>query len=170
MIVRRVAPPDWAAVIAVHTAAFPVDATGMSPEARLVEELRADGDIIPALSLVAVRDDAVVGHVVCSHGAVAGKPVPGLGPLGVLPAHQGRGIGQALMHAVLGAADALDEPAVVLLGSPAYYRRFGFVPAGPLGIESPDPRWGDHFQVRRLTAWYGSLQGAFQYAAAFGRL
>lgn len=44
-----------------------------------------------------------------------------LGPLGVAPSHQAAGIGSALVHAVLGAADALDEALVALLGAPAYY-------------------------------------------------
>jgi hypothetical protein len=39
---------------------------------------------------------------------------------------QRRGVGGALMHRVLAAADALDVPAVVVLGDPGYYRRFGF--------------------------------------------
>ena len=54
------------------------------------------------------------------------------------------------MHAVLGAAEALDAPLVALLGNPGFYRRFGFVPSTDVGIEAPDPAWGVHFQVRPL--------------------
>jgi putative acetyltransferase len=53
------------------------------------------------------------------------------------------------MHAVLGAADALDEPLVGLLGDPAYYRRFGFVSAESVGVAAPDSSWGDSFQFDR---------------------
>ncbi len=74
------------------------------------------------------------------------------------------------MHAVLAAADALDEPAVCLLGSPAYYSRFGFRRSTDVGIDPPDPAWGEHFQVRLLTAWTAELRGTFRYAAAFDRL
>ncbi|MGH9296180.1 MAG: GNAT family N-acetyltransferase [Acidimicrobiales bacterium] len=95
------------------------------------------------------------------------RPSVGLGPLGVLPSHQGGGIGQALMHAVLAAADALDAPEVVLLGSPSYYGRFGFRPAEELGVLPPDPSWGGHFQIRALTAWDGTIAGVFGYAPAF---
>lgn len=56
------------------------------------------------------------------------------------------------MHGVLAAADALDEQAVVLLGEPSYYRRFGFALAAPLGLLPPDPAWTQHFQVRPLNA------------------
>ena len=140
------------------------------PEARLVDALRDDGDAIPALTLVALSHEQVVGHVVCSRATVDGRPSVGLGPLGVLPAHQRRGIGQALMHGVLAAANALDEPAVVLLGDPLYYGRFGFVLAGTLGILPGDPGWAPHFQVRPLSAWDGSLHGTFHYASAFDDL
>jgi putative acetyltransferase len=73
------------------------------------------------------------------------------------------------MHAVLGAADALGEPLVGLLGDPAYYRRFGFVPAQSIGVAAPDSSWGDGFQVRTLTRYEG-LTGRFHYAGPFDRL
>jgi putative acetyltransferase len=75
----------------------------------------------------------------------------------------------ALMHAVLGAADALDEPFVALLGDPDFYRRFGFVPSTEVGIVSPDPAWGRYFQVRALSA-YRPMTGVFAYAEPFNRL
>jgi putative acetyltransferase len=78
-------------------------------------------------------------------------------------------VGTALMHAVLGAADALGEPLVALLGNPLYYGRFGFVPAQPAGIVAPVPAWGDNFQVRTLSRYEGQT-GRFRYAAPFDRL
>lgn len=161
MIVRRERPADRAAVHAVHRAAF---ATPV--EADLVDALRADPGWLPALSLVA-DDGEVHGHVVCTRGTVGGTPALGLGPLGVVPAHRRTGVGSALMHAVLAAADALDEPVVVLLGHQDYYPRFGFVPALDLGITPPDPAWGAHFQARPLTAYTQALRGEFAYAAPF---
>lgn len=165
VIVRLELAQDRSAVFGVHLAAF-----GGEAEARLVDGLRDDGNALPGLSLVALLEGDVAGHVVCSRGGVDGRPALGLGPLGVRPGDQRRGLGQALMHAVLAAADALDEPAVVLLGDPAYYRRFGFVLAEPLGLLPPDPSWAPHFQVRRLTAWDPGLRGTFRYAPAFDRL
>ena len=171
-------PDDAGAVRAVHTAAFPAsdDAGGVPIEAPLVDALRADEGWLPRLSLLAVVDDRIVGHVVCTRGWVAtgpGRgdvPVLGLGPLGVVPADQGRGCGTALMHAVLGAADALDEPLVALLGEPAYYGRFGFRPAADLGIGAPDPQWGAYFQVRPLAAFDPAIGGPFRYARPFAEL
>jgi len=94
-------------------------------------------------------------------------PVLGLGPLGADPDHQRRGVGIALMHAVIGAADAMGEPLIALLGSPHYYPRFGFVRSTEHGIEPPNPHYGADFQVRTLAAHDPSVRGTFRYAAAF---
>lgn len=170
MILRRETPADRPAIFAVQTAAFSRGDGDVVAEAQLVDNLRTDGDVVPALSLVATLGDDVVGHGLCSLGRVDGRRLLGLGPLGVLPAYQGRGVGHALMHGLLAAADALDEPAVAVLGDPSYYGRFGFVPAEPLGILPSDPEWAPYFQVRLLTAWDPSLRGTYRYAPAFDRL
>ncbi|WP_405433240.1 GNAT family N-acetyltransferase [Micromonospora sp. NBC_00617] len=183
MLIRRETPADVDAIRAVHAAAFarttddgtPAEATPVEAtpaEATLVDALRADEGWLPAYSLVAVDPDGlVVGHVVATRARVAGQPVAlGLGPLGVLPAWQRRGVGTALMHAVLGAADARDEPLVVLLGHPEYYPRFGFRPAVELGVTPPQP-WGPpYFMARPLTAWRESIRGEFRYARPFDEL
>ena len=82
-----------------------------------------------------------------------------MGPIGVLPEDQGVGIGSALMNALLTAADAADVPMVVLLGAPQYYGSFGFRPAQELGVISPEPRWGEAFQARPLTAYTPGRRG-----------
>lgn len=184
-MIRRERPSDVATVREVTAAAFrtvehaasSVDDDGVSGEATLVEWLREDPGWIPELALVAespipeaAAQEELVGHVVATRGRLATGPALGLGPLSVHPAHQRRGVGSALMHAVLGAADARGEAVVVLLGEPAYYSRFGFVPAHTLDIEAPDPAWGDYFQARALSAWHNGFRGRFSYAAPFDRL
>jgi len=165
LIRREVVAGDAADVRAVTAAAF-----GRSVEATLVDELRASSAWLPALSLVALDAAGdVTGHVVCSRGHVGPAPVLALGPLSVRPDCQRRGVGSALMHAVLGAGDALDEPLVALLGSPAYYARFGFRLSGEHGIEPPRPEWRPHFQVRVLTAYRPALRGTFTYPEPFDR-
>ncbi|WP_410587750.1 GNAT family N-acetyltransferase [Amycolatopsis sp. lyj-23] len=172
MLIRRETPADRAAIHAVHSAAFRREGNEPPVEAPLVDELRAEGDLVDALSLVAVRDGEVVGHVCCSRARVGEDTTAavGLGPLGVLPAHQRSGVGSALVHTVLGAADALGHGLVVLLGNPAYYSRFGFVLADTLSITAPDPAWGPHFQARTLTRYHPAQAGAFEYAPAFSRI
>jgi putative acetyltransferase len=167
MILRRYDVADRDAVRRIHAEAFRQEAGVLPPEVGLLDALLDAGDVIPALSLVALADGEPVGHVLCSRATVGTTPVAGLGPIGVLPARQGRGTGAALLHAVLGAADALELPLVGLLGSPELYGRFGFVPAASLGVEPPDPAWGGFFQVRALSAYDPSVTGAFRYAAAF---
>jgi putative acetyltransferase len=172
VLLRRYEPRDREAVRRIHAEAFrlPDDPSGTPVEVGLVDALIDAGDVVPALSLVAVRDGELVGHVVCSKATVDDHPAVGLGPIGVLPAHQRRGVGGALMHAVLAAADALELPLVALVGSTQYYARYGFVPARQLRIEPPDPAWGDHFQVRKLTAYQSGIVGRFRYAPAFEEL
>jgi putative acetyltransferase len=136
-----------------------------------VDWLRASPAWIPELSLVALGPDGdVVGHVVCTRGTVGTAPVLALGPLAVRPDWQRRGVGKALMHAVLGAGDALREPLVALLGSPGYYPRFGFRPAREHGIAPKHPEWADHFQVRTLTAYDLAVRGEFAYPEPFDRV
>ena len=177
MIVRRERPADHDAVRRLHVAAFtrdpvtgeirPADAV---PEARLVDELREDAGFLPHLSLVAVDGDDVVGHVIATRGWLEpyGTPVLGLGPVGVQPDRQRSGVGTVLVHALLAVAEAAGERLVALLGDPAYYRRFGFVPSTELGVESPDPTWGEHFQARLLSR--APLRGTFRYAEPFDRV
>ena len=170
-MIRRETPRDVPAIAAVTTAAFRQGADGPEPvETALLARLRADASWLPALSLVAIADGAVIGHVVCTRGYVDDVPALGLGPISVRPDHRRRGVGHALMHAVLGAAEATDEALVALLGDPAFYRRFGFVAASDLGIAAPDPAWGRHFQARALSACPAGLTGTFRYAAPFARV
>jgi putative acetyltransferase len=170
MFLRRERPADRTAIYAIHAAAFAREDGQVAPEAHLVDGLRDEGDILPACSIVAESGNELVGHVVRSRVTVDGYPLLGLGPLWVLPSQQRRGVGGALMHAVLAAADALDVPAVVVLGDPGYYRRFGFELAAPIGVHPPQPEWAKHFQIRRLTAWTNTIGGMVRYATAFDRL
>jgi putative acetyltransferase len=177
VIIRRELPDDVSAIRAVTAAAFrgvahsapPAEPGGDPGEATLVSWLRDDASWVAQLSLVAIEDNFVVGHVVATRAHVDARPALGLGPLSVLPHRQKAGIGAALMHAVLAAADALGEPLVGLLGDPAFYRRFGFLPSQSIGIAAPDSSWGDYFQVRTLTRYEG-MTGRFSYASPFDRL
>jgi putative acetyltransferase len=171
MLIRRESAGDVDAIYAVTAAAFARPGEDVPAEAPLVGELRAGPAWIPELSLVALDSGGdVIGHVVGSRGTVESAPVLALGPLSVRPDWQRRGVGHALMHAVLGAADALGEPLVALLGSTKYYPRFGFQLASDYGITPAHPGWEPHFQVRTLTAYDPAVRGRFAYPEPFDRV
>jgi putative acetyltransferase len=114
--------------------------------------------------------DEVIGHVLCTRGHVGQAPVLALGPLTVRPDSQLHGVGSALMHAILGAGDALNEPMVGLLGNPAYYSRFGFRLSTEYQIMPAKPEWQPHFQVRLLISYRTWLRGTFTYPEPFDRI
>jgi len=160
---------DERAVFALHAAAFPGDG-----EARLVDALRAS--VAPSVSLVAtLAGDEVVGHVFVSPVTLDTEPgardLGGLAPVGVLPAHQGRGVGGALVRAALDASRRAGFRAVFLLGDPAWYARFGFAPAAALGFADGDGDPGAAFQQVELEP--GALagrHGRVRYPDAFDAL
>jgi len=165
VLIRLESARDADRIHELQAAAF-----GQIAEADLAVALRAGGHCIPEMCFVAEIDERVVGHVVCSTGFVGDAPVAGLGPIGVEPDLQHDGIGSALMHAAIGAAEARHEPMIVLLGNPAYYCRFGFTPASDIGIAPPEEAWGPHFQSRALTHHDASLTGTYRYAEPFDQL
>ena len=150
----------------VHEAAF-----GRPGEAKLVARLRQEAR--PCISLVAEAAGRVVGHVFFSpvtiEGARPNAPdAGGLAPVGVLPDHQGRGAGSALIRAGIEASRALGWQLLFVLGNPAYYGRFGFVLAAPHGLHYESHAFDVAFQVQELTP--GALAGVagfVRYPAAF---
>ena len=126
---RPEAADDREAVDRLLRAAFPTSA-----EARLVERLCGDGDAV--LSLVAVEAGDVVGHVLFSRLRAPASALA-LAPLAVRADRRRRGIGARLVEAGLDRAKREGWRAVVVLGDPAYYRRFGFRPETVQGMASP---------------------------------
>ena len=123
LVLRRERPGDLEPTRALHDVAFGVPAGAEhSVETRILDRLRAEGDVLDALTLVADLHGEVVGHVVCSRATMGDGPSIALGPIAVHPDHQGAGIGSALVAAVLVTADLGGEPSVVLLGDPGLVR------------------------------------------------
>jgi putative acetyltransferase len=181
VLIRREGAGDAGVIRAITAAAFarsgrgPAGAAtrsgGVPAEATLIDELRDSAAWIPALSLVAVEPGGeVTGHVLCTRGHVGDAPVLALGPLAVRPDRQRAGVGSALVHAVLGAGDALGESLVALLGDPGYYHRFGFRLSEEYQITPPVAGWRPHFQIRLLSAYRPEVRGPFRYAEPFDRV
>lgn len=149
-----------------------VAAFGREAEARLVERLRATGKA--QASLVAEVGGRLLGHVLFSPIVIeaAGNTVKvaALAPLAVLPAFQRLGIGSALVSAGLGRLKA-SAAAVLVVGEPQYYLRFGFVPASRFGIRCPFPAPDEYFMALELVP--GSLKncsGLARYGHEFDDL
>jgi putative acetyltransferase len=134
------------------------DAFGRPDEADLVDRLRAQAD--PYLGLVAVEGGEVVGHIAFSPVTLEppGREIAALGlaPMAVLPAHQRAGVGTALVRGGLAAARRAGFDAVVVLGHPAYYPRFGFRPVPDLRCTYDAPP--EAFMALALAP--GALDGA----------
>ncbi|MFC5062310.1 GNAT family N-acetyltransferase [Actinomycetospora atypica] len=158
-------PQDADAVRAVVAAAFPTPA-----EADLVDALRRGPDAwIEGLSTVAEDDEGrVVGHALLTRCHVGDEPALALAPCSVLPDHQRRGVGTAVIRAALDAAQDLGETLVVVLGHPDYYPRFGFTPAAASGVRVSFEVPAGALMVLPLDATRAVPRGTVRYPAAFG--
>lgn len=144
-IIRDEEASDAAAIRAVHASCFPTPA-----EADLVDNLRAAGRL--TVSLVALADEAIVGHVAFSPVSTdAGVVGLGLAPVAVIEGHRREGVAAKLIQAGLEACRKYGCGWVVVLGSPEYYSRFGFQAAAEYGL-SDEYGGGPAFQVLELTA------------------
>jgi putative acetyltransferase len=156
-------PGDFTAIRAVLRHAFPTD-----EEADLVEQLRADGDVL--VELGAASDAAIQGHILYSSLAIerdgAAIKAAALAPVAVLPAFQGRGIGGALIRAGNARCAELGLEAIVVLGHADYYPRFGFSAQTAESLQAPFS--GSHFMALELKAGVLKNGGKVRYAKAFG--
>jgi putative acetyltransferase len=166
MIIRPEKEEDREAIRRVNNLAF-----NRPNEANLVDALRIRA--YPYLSLVAVLDDRVVGHIFFSpvwiESEGAGFMAMGLAPMAVLPEFQKQGIGSELIRQGLNECRRLGHNIVVVLGHPRYYPRFGFVPASSKGLRYEYDVPDEVFMVVELEPGaLGSRQGLVKYHPEFG--
>lgn len=167
MLIRAEERDDRQAVHAVNASAFETSA-----EANLVDVLREQAR--PIISLVAIDGTTVVGHILFSPVRLSDRPefkIMGLAPMAVTPEHQRKGIGLGLVRAGLEQCRQLGFGAVVVLGHPEYYPRFGFLPSMSFGIKCEYDVPEEVFMALELQP--GFLQGSsgtIQYHPAFNRL
>jgi len=161
--IRPAVPSDYAAIRAVTEAAFD---TSTGNEAGIIEGVRAEGrDLV---ELVAEIEGEIVGHILFNRMRTDPPlAVAGLGPLGVAPAHQGTGVGSALSRAGIEACRAAGMEAVVVLGHPPYYPRFGFSAQAAAKIATP---FAGRPAFMAMALRPGALDHAIRvdYPAAFG--
>lgn len=107
----------------------------------LVHTMRDSELFIPELDFVALLNGKIVGNIMYTHSMVAEGddrifPVITFGPVSVLPKYQNKGIGSKLIEHTIKLAKEMGYPAIFIYGDPAYYKRFGFVPAENYGIRN----------------------------------
>jgi putative acetyltransferase len=164
MIIRDEEKTDNIAVRKVNVSAFETPA-----EANLVDTLREHAQSV--ISMVAEENGSIVGHIMFSPVHLSGDPelkVMGLGPMAVIPQYQNKGIGSALVKTGLNKCKELGVVAVVVLGHPHFYPRFGFSPSLDFGIDSEYDVPAEVFMALELypNSLYGKT-GRVKYHSAF---
>ena len=133
MIIRPEHTDDIDRIREINISAF-----GEESEANLIDALRKSG--VPLISLVAEEDKTVIGHIMFSPVTIdngcSDISAAGLAPMAVLPEFQRKGVGSMLVKEGLEQCKQAGYSAVIVLGHPEYYPRFGFVPSSTYNIKS----------------------------------
>jgi putative acetyltransferase len=168
IVIRAETIQDHSAVHSVIESAF-----GQASEADLVDALRKVAS--PQISLVAVQDDQIVGHIFFSPVSVESErdifTAIGLAPLAVLPEYQNHGIGSRLIQEGLMECQRRGQDIVFVVGHPEYYPRFGFTVAKEKGFRCEYPVPDEVFMVAELKPGaLGGKQGLVKYLPEFGNV
>jgi len=143
------------------------DAFGGEGEAKLVSLLRIRKELL--ISLVATKDDEIIGHVCASPVTVNGNnhSIAGIGPLSVYESHRCSGIGGMLMEEVIAQLRNDGCVAAVLLGNPTYYPRFGLLSGASFNLQN-EYGAGDPFMAMELQEGaLNNISGMVTYVSAF---
>jgi putative acetyltransferase len=158
---------DQEAIRQINDSAFKGD-----NESRLVDAIRNSELFVPELSLVAVAEGKLIGHILLSIVYINSDegeiPTLALAPMAVVPEHQNKGVGTLLVEEGLKRAEDQGFKHAVVLGHPGFYPKFGFVAASTKGIESPFPVPDEVFMALEIKE--GSLnqvKGKLVYPPAF---
>lgn len=167
-MIRQERVQDYAQIYDVIQKAFENEKMTDHKEHILVDQLRHTEAYISELALVYAENGEILGQICYSECFIGEHPVLALAPVAVLPAHQGKGIGTQLIEASIERAKWSGFSAILVLGNPELYKRFGFVQASEFGIEAPFDAPQENYMVMPL--YKGSLtgiSGAVKYAAPF---
>ena len=137
LIIRQENNADYKKIYELNLLAFEE-----KEEAVLVDLLRKNDEFIPQLSLVALYNNEIVGHILFTKIRIIDdneneQESLALAPMAVLPKYQKKGIGGTLIKKGLNIATKLNFKSVIVLGHEHYYPKFGFVPTVKWNIKSP---------------------------------
>lgn len=147
LIIRDEQPDDIAVIGQITEQAFAGQVYSQQTEAKIIDSLRAQNQL--SVSLVAELEDQVVGHIGFSKVSIDDVDLNwfGLGPVSVLPNHQGKGLGSMLVKSGLEAIVAIGARGCVLLGDPKFYSKFGFATCEQLRMIGPPAQY---FQIKAM--------------------
>jgi putative acetyltransferase len=165
---RKETNKDYSLIRKVNESAFET-----TEEADLVDNLRKNPNYIRELSLVAEDNGEVIGHILFTPVNIVNSNVNykilALAPMAVIPEYQKKGIGSSLIKTGFEKAKELGYTAIIVLGHPDYYPRFGFIPAEQFGIHPPLEEWKEAFFAIELEKdSLKDVSGTISYLPEFG--
>ena len=166
--IRQESQKDYEEVYMTVKTAFETAEHSDGNEHDLVVALRNSDSFIPELSLVAVKEDKIVGYILFTKIKIGNHEEIGLAPLAVLPEYQKQGIGSMLIEQGHKIAKQLGYHYSIVLGSENYYPKFGYIPAIQYGIQAPFNVADENFMAIKLNATDTEIEGVVQYAKEFG--
>lgn len=168
MNIRKEEEKDYIEIYEVIKSAFNCVEHADGNEQDLVNALREGHAYIPELSLVAIENEKIIGHIMFTQAKVGTEVVLALAPLSVLPEYQRRGVGSQLIVEGHKMARQLGYEYSIVLGSEEYYPQFGYVPADTFGIMAPFDVPRENFMACKLSESVVCIQGMMKYDKAFG--
>ena len=166
--IRQENQKDYEEVYMIVKTAFETAEHSDGNEQDLVVALRNSDRFIPELSLVAVKEDKIVGYILFTKIKIENHEEIALAPLAVLPEYQKQGIGSMLIEQGHKIAKQLGYHYSIVLGSENYYPKFGYIPAIQYGIQAPFNVADENFMAIKLNATDTEIEGVVQYAKEFG--
>lgn len=162
--IRKETKQDYEEVYKIVKEAFASAEHSDGNEQDLVVSLRDSDSFIPELSLVAIKDDKIVGHILFTKIKIGEDEELTLAPLAILPEYQRQGIGKKLIERGHKIAKELGYHYCVVLGSERYYPKTGYVPASRYGIKAPFEVLNENFMAIKLNDTNQEINGIVEYA------
>ena len=140
-IIRKETKEDYQFTEQVVKKAFEKELYSDQNEHSLVSNLRNSDSFIPDLSLVALYNGKIIGHILLSKIFIINneskKASLALAPMSVFPEYQNRGVGKRLISTALNKAKSLNFESVIVMGHSNYYPKFGFEKASKWSLKAP---------------------------------
>ena len=166
--IRQENKNDYEEIYNVVKTAFETAEHSDGNEQDLVVALRNSDSFIPELSLVAIKDNKIVGYILFTKIKIGNNEELALAPLAILPKYQKQGIGRKLIQQGHKIAKKLGYHYSIVLGSETYYPKFGYVPAIQYEIKAPFEVSNENFMAIKLNDTDIEIKGTVQYAKEFG--